>query len=84
MANLAFAGQVNLDQPLQARIQAEKAKRAENIPTVPTTIEKELATNPFLRCNDAAIKKSAEIFTGHKLQTQKEVFAAVRQWKDSS
>jgi len=34
---------------LLAAINEAKALREKGIPTVPTTIEKELATNPFMR-----------------------------------
>merc|ERR1719387_1575319 len=39
---------------LKERAEAFAAMRKENIATVPTTVADELATNPFLRCKDAA------------------------------
>jgi hydroxyacylglutathione hydrolase len=47
-ANLRFA--LSLDQPpaLMARAEDIRALRAQGLPTVPTTIGEELATNPFL------------------------------------
>jgi hydroxyacylglutathione hydrolase len=52
-ANAAFALSVDPDNPaLQTYAGEVKAKRARNIPTVPTTIGKERAANPFLRADD--------------------------------
>ncbi len=46
--NLAFAeAVVPEDSTLQQRIQQEKSKRENDVPTIPTSIELELRTNPF-------------------------------------
>ena len=54
-----------------------KASRLHGEPTVPSTISEELATNPFLRCNEPAL---AARFTGADAA---EVFGAMRKAKDS-
>ena len=79
LGNLAFAQVVSPDDPaLQKRVQQEKAKRDKDIPTVPSNIEQELLTNPFLRCSEKSI---TEKFPDHAQQAV-EVFAALREWKD--
>lgn len=55
------------------------AKRARNEPTVPTTIGKEKAANPFLRADDPALQK----FVGHEGDTVA-TFAEVRERKNRS
>lgn len=48
--NVAFALTIDTDNPdLRARAAVVARKRAANMPTVPTTIGEEKATNPFLR-----------------------------------
>jgi hydroxyacylglutathione hydrolase len=58
-ANLAFALSVEQSPALLARAEDIRALRAQNLPTVPTTIGEERATNPFLRAGDA--KRFAEL-----------------------
>ncbi|QVL45478.1 MAG: hydroxyacylglutathione hydrolase [Methylophilaceae bacterium] len=48
--------------------------RKENKPTLPTTIELELNTNPFLRCNDASIRQYANVVDTDELS----VFSKIR------
>jgi hydroxyacylglutathione hydrolase len=53
-SNLRFALSVAPDDPaLLARGERVRARRAENLPTVPSTLGEELATNPFLRAGSA-------------------------------
>lgn len=54
LSNAAFAVTAepeNMD--LQKAVQAAKARRAKGQPTVPTTIDQELRTNPFMRARTA-------------------------------
>lgn len=54
LSNADFALSINPDnQDLINRIKDEKEKRAMGKPTVPTTLEKELKTNPFMRVENA-------------------------------
>ena len=56
-ANADFAMTIEPDNAaLQARVEEVKALRAKGQPTLPTTVEKELATNPFLRAADPGIQ----------------------------
>ena len=84
MANLQFAIAADAENDvLIERIESEAAKRAANEPTLPSSIELELATNPFLRCREPNLQKSAEIQSGRTPRNEVEVFAALRAWKDS-
>jgi len=79
-ANGKFALTIEPDnQHLQQRIQQVKQLREHNKPTVPSTLEQELTTNPFLRENSPEIQKSIEM-TG---QPMNKVFRKIRELKDN-
>ncbi len=53
--NIAFAQTIDSNnKELQFRARTTASLRAQNIPTLPTTLSLELATNPFLRCEEIA------------------------------
>lgn len=80
LANLAFAAAVTPDDAvLQSRIAEEKQKREQGLPTVPTSIALEKQTNPFLRCDEEPVRLNLKMPTARPA----EVFAALREWKDS-
>ena len=84
MANLQFAIAADAENAaLIERIELEKAKRAAKRPTLPSSIELELATNPFLRCKEPELQASTEMQSGRAPRSEVEVFAALRAWKDS-
>jgi hydroxyacylglutathione hydrolase len=84
LANIRFAEAADPGNgALAARQARESAKREKGAPTLPTTIAEELATNPFLRCDDPAIIASAARHAGRPLTDRVEVFAALREWKNS-
>ena len=84
LANLRFARAVTPDDTrLLQRFEREQARRASDIPTVPTTIGVELETNPFMRCEDAVLVEAARRHAGAPLRAPAEVFGAIREWKDS-
>ncbi len=58
--------------------------RSRNLPTVPTTMKHEKATNPFLRCAEPEIIRNIERNTNAKLPDNNEqaVFTAMRLWRD--
>lgn len=62
------------------RIAEAEALRADNRPTLPSTIGEELATNPFLRCHIPAVARRAG--NGDTGQDEVEVFTCLRRWKD--
>jgi hydroxyacylglutathione hydrolase len=83
LANLGFADWVEPGSPaLSARAASERGRRDADLPTVPSSLALELATNPFLRTRVAAVVHAAERAAGHPLDPGREVFKALRQWKD--
>ncbi|MCW8931306.1 MAG: hydroxyacylglutathione hydrolase [Gammaproteobacteria bacterium] len=82
--NIGFAKWVEPDNKnlLQREIE-DNNKRKQEIPTVPSTLEMELKTNPFLRYKTPEVIEAAEKFSGKKLTTNAEVFGAIRYWKDT-
>ena len=78
-ANGRFAETVDPDNPaLQSRIRDIAAARETGTPTVPSTLELELATNPFLRADDPGIRAHL----GLESAAPAEVFAEIRARKD--
>ncbi|NNU79510.1 hydroxyacylglutathione hydrolase [Halovulum dunhuangense] len=63
---------------LRSRAQAVAAARETGQPTVPSRLAEELATNPFLRANDPALKAAV----GMAGAPDDEVFAEIRARKD--
>ncbi len=83
LANLAFAATVEPgNAAIHTRREKSEALRAQNLPTLPTTMADEKATNPFLRVAEKSVKEAAEKQTGEKLNDPVSVFAALRSWKD--
>jgi hydroxyacylglutathione hydrolase len=84
LANLRFAQAVEPDnEALQLRLRVESEKRSVGLPTVPSTIDIENATNPFLRFQQPAIV--ASLMAVGKLDagaTPLDTFAALRAWKN--
>lgn len=84
VGNLKFAKSVEPENVvIQERLKATEATRNNNLPTVPATIGIEKQTNPFLRCEKAAVIKAASNYADKVLDTPADVFAAVRAWKDN-
>jgi hydroxyacylglutathione hydrolase len=83
IANLRFAAEVEPEnRALAERLASVEAVRAENQPTVPSTMAYELATNPFLRCTEPSVIAAAEVRAGRALSGPAEVFSVIRSWKD--
>ncbi len=81
--NLRFALEVESgNQALVQRLKDVRAARAQGLPTVPSTLAEELATNPFLRCGEPEVKAAAERRVGRSLDRESDIFAVVRRWKD--
>ena len=84
LSNLRFAEAVEPDnRALQMRVAADSQARGTHLPTVPSTIAIEKATNPFLRYREAAIVASL-VAAGRLGQEAApvEAFAALREWKN--
>jgi hydroxyacylglutathione hydrolase len=83
--NLGFAKWVEPDNPdLLARDDEDMAKQEKGIPTVPSRLSLEKATNPFLRFDVPAVIQRAEEQAGRSLADDCEVFTVLRKWKDSA
>lgn len=83
LANLGFAQWVEPESPAIAdRLRGAGRERAAGRPTVPSRLELERATNPFLRTGEPVVIAAAERFAGRPLTTRVEVFTALRRWKD--
>lgn len=84
LSNLNFARTVLKDgATVTARVANEQRKREQDQPTVPSTIALELATNPFLRCEDPVVLASLATQQGFTQRDPAEVFGALRRWKDN-
>jgi len=78
-ANGRFALTVEPENPaLQQRIIEVNQLRAENRPTVPSILQQELETNPFLREDNLALQRQIN----REGQTHVSVFAEIRRLKD--
>ncbi|MEE2731935.1 MAG: hydroxyacylglutathione hydrolase [Pseudomonadota bacterium] len=83
-ANLAFAKAVEPgNQAIQERAQAVARLRAQNLPSLPSTIQLERQVNPFLRVREPAVLESLRQNCGGLPANEVESFATLRQWKDN-
>jgi hydroxyacylglutathione hydrolase len=83
LANLRFAAAVEPDNAdVHARAARERGKRERGLPTLPSTIGEELATNPFLRAALPAVMARAAERAGRALPGAVESFATLREWKN--
>lgn len=84
LSNLRFACAVDPDNhALAKRVLNEQTKRERGEATLPSTIGLELLTNPFLRCEVEAVARSAARFSLRQLTSPVEVFAALREYKNT-
>jgi len=82
--NLGFAKWVEpASSDIIARDKQEMLKQEKGQPTIPTRVGLELKTNPFVRLQHPQVLQAAEKFAGHNLNENWQVFAALREWKDS-
>lgn len=83
LANLRFAAAVEPRNPAIAeRSDREQAKRNRDAPTLPSTIADELATNPFLRVREPAVRAMAQAQASRPLDDDVAVFGVLRDWKN--
>ncbi len=81
--NLEFAVRVEPgNERLARRLEHARSLRREGRPTVPSSLEEERATNPFLRTGSAEVRAAAERRAGKPLADAATVFATLRRWKD--
>ena len=68
---------------IQARIEKVNLLRTAGKPSLPSILQEEIETNPFLRCHQPIIKENVERHFQQRLDTPVEVFRWLRKWKDS-
>jgi hydroxyacylglutathione hydrolase len=84
LANVRFARIVEDDNPALTQRAAEvEIQRLQELPTLPSTLATEKATNPFLRCDQPTLIKTASQHAGRMLLDPVSVFSEIRQWKDT-
>jgi hydroxyacylglutathione hydrolase len=83
LSNLRFARGRTGQCGLQERVKVETDKREHDVPTVPSTIGLEKATNPFLRYREPAIAEQL-VKAGRldRIDTPLATFTALRLWKN--
>ena len=91
-ANLRFAIAVEPgNAAIRARVERVAALRTAGLPSVPSTLGEEKATNPFLRCNEPAVIEAAlahaapqgDFLRGAVDPEKVAIFAAIRGWRNS-
>jgi len=81
--NLRFACCVEPDNTdISARCAAAARLRAIAAPTLPCSLAEELATNPFLRINEAAVIAAVAARSGRAPADALACFSVLRQWRD--
>ena len=83
-SNLRFAMSVESKNPkLASRFERVQGLRSRGTPTVPSTMEEEKQTNPFLRWDSKELQASVKSVDPNAALDPVSVFAAVRKMKDS-
>jgi hydroxyacylglutathione hydrolase len=83
LANLRFALAVEPGNvALQARLRRDQDQRDRGLPTVPSTLAEERATNPFLRAGEPDVFAAAQARAGRPLTDAVDAFAVIREWKN--
>ncbi|MCK6409106.1 hydroxyacylglutathione hydrolase [Thauera sp.] len=84
LSNLAFARVAEPHNPERDAWAAHcEALRARGEPTLPSTIGRERAINPFLRCDQPGVIDTVAAHAGRRPQDALECLADLRAWKDS-
>ena len=81
--NLRFALAVEPEnRAVQARVAKVAAQRAAGLPSVPSSLGEEKASNPFLRCGETTVIEAA---LHHSAASRKkaEIFKAIRGWRNT-
>jgi len=83
LANLAFATAAEPDnQHIKDYIKTVEYYRAQQQPSLPSTLGQEKLVNPFLRVHDASLKLNLEQQRSIIASSDQANFAALRRWKD--
>lgn len=82
-ANIKFALAVEPNnQQLLEYEQWAVQQRQQGLPTLPSSIAKECAINPFLRCQETEVMAVAQSHSNGDVNSALEAFSALRSWKD--
>ncbi|MDP1574845.1 MAG: hydroxyacylglutathione hydrolase [Coxiellaceae bacterium] len=83
LSNISFARTVEPgNSALSAFEKKAKELRKQDIPTLPSSITTEKATNPFLRCHHPDVISSACSYANKTLSDPVDIFTELRNWKD--
>ena len=83
LANIKFALAVEpMNKALLEYQLWAQQQREQHLATLPSSIERERAINPFLRCDEAPVRASVESFWQQSVSDEESTFAALRRWKD--
>lgn len=84
LANLAFAQTVApQDDAILARTTECQELRSIGLPTVPSSIDTERSSNPFMRWDDPVMRDALTLHGRNIPEDEDIVFAELRQWKDN-
>jgi hydroxyacylglutathione hydrolase len=84
LSNIRFARAAEPGNKALVALEKHAAEqRAKNLPTLPADIAQEIATNPFLRVDEAEVVASASRYAGKALNDPVSVLAAIRDWKNN-
>lgn len=84
LSNLRFALAVEPgNRELAERMEEVNMLRSRDLPSVPSELAVELATNPFLRTGHPAVRQAAAARLNRPPADEVETFAAIRGWKDN-
>ncbi len=82
--NLEFAHHVEPgNDALYRRLETARRQRRKGESTLPSTLAEELATNPYFRTGVAEVAEAAQRWAGRSLDSEADIFATLRAWKDS-
>ncbi len=84
LSNISFSRTVDPKNTILEELEIKMQDlRHRGIPTLPSSISTEKINNPFLRCDQPAIISSVSNHVNQTLSEPVEVFAALRQWKNT-
>jgi hydroxyacylglutathione hydrolase len=84
LSNIRFAKAAEPGNHALVEVEARASEqRRKDMPTLPSDIGQEKATNPFLRVNQPEVVASASRFAGKQLTDAVSVLAAIREWKNN-
>lgn len=84
LANLRWALAVDSDNAIlqEAFLHAQRC-RAQDLPTLPSTLGQERATNPFARTHHPAVAEAAARHADRPMTSPVDVFGTLRKWKNN-